>query len=347
MNIGLVIQGPIVGGGLTGKTYGEGKTGAPKSSFSSFNALEDVLNNLKSATKFKHIVVSTWENQPTETLANYISTSTRFSLIHNQDPTPNPATIRMPISGIPFLHEANKVRMFFSTRMGVEELIKHKVDYVVKIRTDQTLNLNLLYEEFEIFIVDREKKIFVPSLRENSPWVVSDFFFGGEVSIIRNICKFMENNQQEFHDDLHKDFFFKTHFLTKGIFENHRWGDFLIDTNSDPISPNTDKIVKESILELWAPGSESLYKSIVWRGEPIKYVQADSFFSDSIREFNFNYKLGQRYDNTHFKNAIRNAFGDMPFSLLIWKYFNFLFARKVRQIRNRFSGFRDKFGLRF
>ncbi len=347
MNIGLVIQGPIVGGGLTGRTYGAGKTGAPKNSFSPFNALEDVLNNLKSANKFTHIVVSTWENQPTENLANLVSTSTRFSLIHNQDPTPNPAIIRKPIAGIPFLHEANKVRMFFSTRMGVEELIKNNVDYAVKIRTDQTLNLNLLYEEFERFLVDGKKKIFVPSLREKSPWVVSDFFFGGEVNFITNICKFMENTQQEFHDDLHKDFFFKTHFLTKGIYENHRWGDFLINTNSDPISPNTDTIVKESISELWAPGSESLYKSIVWRGEPIKYIQEDSFFGDSIREFNFNYKLGGRNDNTNYENVIRNAFGNTPFSILIWKYFIFLFVRKVRHTRNRFSGFRDKFGLRF
>ncbi len=347
MKIGLVIQGPIIGGGLTGKTYGAGKTGAPKSSFSPFNALEDVLANLNGANKFSHIVVSTWENQPTEALAKHVSTSARFSLIHSQDPTPNPAVIRKPIPGIPFLHEANKVRMFFSTRMGVEELIKNNIEYVVKIRTDQTLNLNLLYEEFESFLVDGKKKIFVPSLRENSPWVVPDFFFGGEVNFITRICKFMENSQQAFHNDLHKDFFFKTHFLTKGIFENHRWCEFLIDTNTDPISPNTDKIVKESIAELWAPGSEGLYKSIVWRGEPIKYVQEDSFFSDSIREFNFNYELGQSNDNTNYENVFHNTFGEMPVSILMWKYFNFLFVRKVRHIRNHFSSFRDKFGLRF
>ena len=268
-------------------------------------------------------------------------------MIHNQDPTPNPAIIRKPISGIPFLHEANKVRMFFSTRMGVQELIKNNIEYAIKIRTDQTLNLNLIYEEFESFLLDGKKKIFVPSLRQNSPWVVSDFFFGGEVNVITKICKLMENTQQEFHNDLHKDFFFKTHFLSKGIFENYRWSDFLIDTNTDPISPNTDKIVKESIAELWAPGSESLYKSIVWRGEPIKYIQEDSFFSDSIREFNFNYKLGQSNDNTNYEKVFHNTFGEMPVPVLVWKYFYFLFVRKVRHTRNSFSGFRDKFGLRF
>lgn len=346
MRIGLVIQGPIRGGGLTGKTYGAGKTSAPTANFAPFNALDNVLSNLQGASKFAHIVVSTWESEPTGDLDLIISRSPRFSLIRNQDPTPKPAKIRKPVAGIPFLHEANKVRMFYSTRMGIQELLQHDIDHAIKIRTDQTMNLELLYDEFENFVAKGMKKIFVPSLREKSPWVVTDFYFGGEINLIRSICKFVENTKQEFHDDLHKDFFFKTHFLVKGIYGDNLWSDFFINTNTDPISPKTDQIVKESIAEIWEAGSQDLYKSIVWRGEQIKYIQADSYFSDANRDFNFNYSLGRSHDNLNYDQVMRTVFGRISLPILVKRYFLFLSIRKVRRIRNRISAFRDKLGLR-
>jgi len=346
MRIGLVIQGPIKGGGLTGKTYGTGKTSAPATNFAPFNALDNVLSNLQGASKFAHIVVSTWESEPTEELAFFISQSPRLSLIRNQDPTPNPAKIRKPVAGIPFLHEANKVRMFYSTRMGIQELLKHDIDYAIKIRTDQTINLELLYDEFESFAAKGVKKIFVPSLREKSPWVITDFYFGGEINLIRSVCKFVENTKQEFNDDLHKDFFFKTHFLVKGIFEDNHWSNFFINTNTDPISPKTHQIVQESISEIWAAGSQDLYKSVVWRGESIEHIQEDSYFNDTNRDFNFNYTVGKCHDNLSYEQVMTAAFGRISLLILARRYFLFLSIRKVRQIRNRISAFRDKLGLR-
>lgn len=236
--------------------------------------------------------------------------------------------------------------MFYSTRMGIQELLQHDIDHAIKIRTDQTMNLELLYDEFENFVAKGMKKIFVPSLREKSPWVVTDFYFGGEINLIRSICKFVENTKQEFHDDLHKDFFFKTHFLVKGIYGDNLWSDFFINTNTDPISPKTDQIVKESIAEIWEAGSQDLYKSIVWRGEQIKYIQADSYFSDANRDFNFNYSLGRSHDNLNYDQVMRTVFGRISLPILVKRYFLFLSIRKVRRIRNRISAFRDKLGLR-
>jgi len=61
MNIGLIIQGPILSGGFTGKTHGSGRTRASKNSLVNFDSTSSINQNITIAQDyFSEIVVSTW-----------------------------------------------------------------------------------------------------------------------------------------------------------------------------------------------------------------------------------------------------------------------------------------------
>jgi len=347
MKIGLILQGPIIGGGLTGTTYGQGKTNAPVSRFKSFDATESIKANIKLGNKFDQIVISTWDNEPTETLKEFLADFPRCAIIESPDPTPNPKQKRIPVPGIPYVHQSNKVRMFYSTRMGLEHLREAGIDYAIKIRTDQTIDLGLLYDEFLNFVSAKKGQIFLPCLRENTPWIASDFYFGGRVDLLESICKILENSENEFHENVHVDFFFKSHYLIQGIYENIDLRAYLIETNTDPVSQDTDAIIKKSIQEIWIPGSRKLYESLVWRGEKLQFIQLDSFFSDSGRNFSFNYAVGNWNLNFNFSALKRIAVGEIRTSLLLWSCFYHAIRTRLRRIRNRISTFRDRHGLRF
>jgi len=346
MKIGLILQGPIIGGGLTGTTYGQGKTNAPVSKFKSFDAMESIKANIKLGKNFDQIVISTWENEPTDELEVFLNDFPNCAMIKNSDPTPNPKQKRKPVPGIPYIHQSNKVRMFYSTRMGLKFLREAGIDYAIKIRTDQTIDLELLYDEFLSFATGNQKKIFLPLLRENTPWIASDFYFGGQVDLLESICKFLENSANEFHENVHVDFFFKSYFLTQGIYENNDLRAYLIDTNTDPVSRDTDAIIKRSMQEIWSPGSRKLYESLVWRGEKLQFIQIDSFFSDSNRDFSFNYVVGNWNRNVNFNTLKQIAMGEISANSFLWSCSYQAIRKRFRRVRNRISTFRDRHGLR-
>jgi len=236
--------------------------------------------------------------------------------------------------------------MFYSTRMGLKFLREAGIDYAIKIRTDQTIDLELLYDEFLSFATGDQKKIFLPLLRENTPWIASDFYFGGQVDLLESICKFLENSANEFHENVHVDFFFKSYFLTQGIYENNDLRAYLIDTNTDPVSQDTDAIIKKSIQEIWSPGSRKLYESLVWRGEKLQFIQIDSFFSDSNRDFSFNYAVGNWNRNVNFNTLKQIAMGEISANSFLWSCSYHQIRKGLRRIRNRISTFRDRHGLR-
>jgi hypothetical protein len=347
MKIGLVIQGPIVGGGLTGATYGEGKTSAPVSKFKPYNALDTIQENVNQGFEyFDQIVLSTWKGEPTAALRELFSDVLSFQIVESDDPTPNPNQKRKPIPGIPYLHQANKVRMFHSTRKGLETLQKAGVTHAVKIRTDQSLDLKLLHQEFSTFLLQAEKKLFVPSLRENTPWIVSDFYFGGQLNLLESICKFLENSSIEFHDNPHTDFFFKTYFLMNGMFEATEWSSYFIDTNTDPLSSSTDAIVRSAIEKIWSPGTRRLYESILWRGEKIQFIQSDSYFNDSKNVFKFNYQISHKDRNADYSRVKQVNFGKRRVTSIISNSIYIRLRKSIRKSRSQISRFRDKYGLR-
>lgn len=347
MKIGLVIQGPIQGGGLTGATYGDGKTNAPSHKFIPFNALNSILTNIAQSSMFDHIVISTWENEITDELSEHIRGKVQCEIIKCVDPTPNPSAHRKPIDGIPYLHQANKVRMFHSTRKGLEHLKALGIEHALKIRTDQVLDIELLHKEFLDFTLKNEKNIFIPALREKTPWIISDFYFGGKIELLELICRFLENSALEFHENVHNDFFFKSYFILYGLFEDINWESFFIDTNSDPVSISTDSIIRKSVNKIWQPGSRNLYQSLIWRGEKLVHIQEDSYFQNDQREFSFNYKVTEDKENTNYRLLIFNLFGSRNYAKLFLNCVNFELKSAYRKIRNFISVVRDKYGMRF
>jgi hypothetical protein len=347
MKIGLILQGPIIGGGLTGATYGQGKTNAPVSKFKSFDATESIKANIKLGKRFDQIVISTWESEPTEALEEFLVDFPNCAIIKSLDPTPNPKQSRKPVPGIPFVHQANKVRMFYSTRMGLELLREAGIDYAIKIRTDQTIDLELLYNEFLSFAMGNQKKIFLPLLRENTPWIASDFYFGARVDLLESLCKFLECCSNEFHENVHVDFFFKSYFLIQGIYENNDLRAYFIDTNTDPVSRDTDAIIRKSIDLIWSPGSRKLYESIVWRGEKLRFIQKDSYFNGSTRAFKFDYQVGNWNRNANFNTLKSIALGEVNVIFFLLSYFCIAIRKRFRLIRSKISTFRDHYGLRF
>ena len=207
--------------------------------------------------------------------------------------------------------------------------------------------MNLLYNEFLEFTQKNEKTIFIPSLRENTPWIISDFYFGGRLEILELICRFLENEALEFNENIHNDFFFKTYFLLYGMFEDINWDSYFIKTNIEPISLSTDSIIRESIEKIWHPGTRELYQSIVWRGEKIVHIQDDSYFQNSHRIFSFNYNVSKNKKNINYNLLASNVFGTANYALLFFNGIRFELKSAYQKLRNLISVTRDKYGLRF
>jgi len=165
MNIGLIIQGPILSGGFTGKTHGSGRTRASKNSLVNFDSTSSINQNITIAQDyFSEIVVSTWENQDTEQIKG------KCKIIKSIDPTPNPPSTRKPIEDFPDFNKINKIRQFYSVFKGLNHLEKMGIEHAIKIRTDQTLDLKLLFNDYSFFLESSNKKFMIPFLTDDEPW---------------------------------------------------------------------------------------------------------------------------------------------------------------------------------
>ena len=161
--INLIIQGPIFSPGVNGK----GK----KVDYNCVNNINQILNKYKHL--FEHIVLATWIKED-------ISAIDRHKNLH---------IIQVEDIGGDFKRAScfwgmeNIKRQFLSTWAAVDYLNKliKKTDLLVKLRTDQLVDLNLLVDELKKIYTSGSDKIVIPCINRKYVYP-NDYFWAGSLN---------------------------------------------------------------------------------------------------------------------------------------------------------------------
>ena len=140
MKIGLIIQGPLVSYGKTGKTivYTPLQLVKSKNSMKNFDCVENVKNILDSSKKtFHETLLVTWEDKNMAESLN----SSNVLILKDEDKFKGKVT---SLSGP--RNWNNVFKQAKTTYEGVLALEKLGCEYVVKTRTDLKINTDLLYK---------------------------------------------------------------------------------------------------------------------------------------------------------------------------------------------------------
>lgn len=339
MKTGLIIQGPLISGGFTGKTQGSGRTRAKASELVNFNCQDTINENIACASNlFDSIVLSTWENEKVELEDKSVK------VLFLKDPTPQPPVSRRPIPGFPDFNKLNNVRQFFSVWNGANYLENLGIEYVIKIRTDQSLDIKMLFQEFHFFISNIKKPYFVPFLYSSNRWMIPDFFIGGAIHDIQQISIDMMNPAKQFHPNVHRDLFFKACFKQGANLNLSLFPNAFIDEDKESVI--LEQIVEHAFNRVWHPGSKELYSSIVWRGESINHNFSDKLFAGK-NFFDYNPKLvSNAKPSINWNQYLKYTTGSKSIVMFLVKLLDWRCRFSIRKLRSRISFLRDTLKLR-
>ena len=172
----LIIQGPLISNGIDGKNAHISIKSLNKDQEVSWDCRQNIINIIEEyGHLFDRVIVSIWKSCPT------------FELQYkNVDVIRNPdlEDIKKPVFGLDGSRGVNNShRQFLSVLSATESL--NDDDYVIKIRTDQYIDLSEILSYLE-----KQKKlqeIYFPS--SNLYDYISDYFIAGRVFSINSIFK--------------------------------------------------------------------------------------------------------------------------------------------------------------
>jgi hypothetical protein len=103
--------------------------------------------------------------------------------------------------------KSNKYKQFFLVLKGLEVLTDRQCDYVIKVRTDQQINLSLLVDFVQSSEELQSNRILTLFADDRTIDQWPDFAFGGDPNFLKSlISRYM--NSKELHSSIHKDFFY-------------------------------------------------------------------------------------------------------------------------------------------
>ncbi len=247
MKYGLLIQGPLLSYGRTGKNVLELLHDA---TLIHFDCRETIRHNIDSyGDLFDQIVVSTWDDhifpdfniekgELLRLLDNTRRVEDRKARRHwkNKD-VPN-----------------NMLRQFYGTYQGLIEF--KDIDYVVRIRTDQTLDLAALIRS----LGDNDKIKVAHVIRGSN--VLADFYFAGRLNVMRELFSVL-SRPDFISQDPHKDIVLR--YAREKYF--HEIG---VDVGwyNDYATSKSSKIFAYMLNNVFSPLPRNIYESVIWRGEP-------------------------------------------------------------------------------
>ena len=278
--IGVVIQGPIqsVGRILTDLSH------------RTFDATQDVKKMICEAIEVgAHPIVSTWSGQSLELFSK-----------DESDFISECVFPRAPVSR--FLRNDwgtnSKYRQYYSTLVGVQELKKKKCKYVLKVRTDNYVDIKkLLHFISGLDESDAEKYVYTPLINLDKPHMFYDFYTFSSIIRLEEFCNVMLY-EKEITTNIHFDVFYR---WTKHVM-NSKFSlqdVFLIYPNYPYFNPAQLELIRLGLSDAFRPLPKEVWTDLFWRGEQLgerglkpQYRFADSTIDQIIEEFDsFGYKF--------------------------------------------------------
>lgn len=330
-SFGLIIQGPISSTGIAGSKFGRGKYSQDINSLVQMDCTENILTLASEGVKcFDSVILSTWDTESSVKLE--IRLPKAVKLLKLQDPGGREGKYKGKNLSESVFYSNNKVRQFYGIEKATQLMISKGIEFTVKIRTDQCLDLRLLYSELASYYNDwYVKGFFVPYLLKSVPWAIPDFFIGGESRKLLELSELMQA-QFEFHGNVHRDMFFKGSLLwNPGLTLDCM---SLLHRREDKINAREARLVS-SLLPYWLLGSSQLFDSLRWRGEPVAY-EADSLVFNGGNNQQLKMAIEKKYYPLEYKYLIQNIMKIDKRGVL------FIIRKKVRRTLLKFIAFLRK-----
>lgn len=271
-NFVLVIQGPMLSRGRTGKTiHISGKDLKPEHIVDydcrdNIRKLIDCYGGL-----FDDVQLVTWEGELTER-----DQKDHFSDIHIsilEDKTPK--TWRPHEDRNPTLIN-NKFRQSYSSYEGLKAVFQRSPDsYCIRIRTDQWVDLFVFKSFIQANVLHNEAyedSIFVPAiLGKNGPCLFDYYFAGCTGKLMEFFYSHLAFNCLEFQDSPHTDLYYKyMYHLLKDKTDVPVTAYLAVNNRDAAPKAFMRKIVEYHVLNnIIVPLPKELHSSLIWRGERI------------------------------------------------------------------------------
>lgn len=296
--IGLVIQGPLISKGRSGKTGHIGFRDVTNRDVVDYDCVDSITNISEQVPENIFAIVSTWSNQSKVSRDKIASLFGIDRVLSLDEPKSGPDRGEI-IAG------NNAYRQFWGTLQAIKA-IESRCEYVIKIRTDQSLDLGKLLQEFQCMIDSEPESLFSPIFNSRKPAHLEDFYFGGSIKIVSEILEELLVHRHNLErGDVHRLFFGAA-------------GKVLYSHNLSFDKP-FEYIKPKSLLGVWSKvylSSRDLYLSVMWRGEKMSKLHMSRFkiFGDTCKRRNSPRKI-----------------------LIIWSSFYSCVALLVAHLRNFLS----------
>jgi len=293
--IGLVIQGPLLSIGRAGNNlHASVDKLKSEGGVIHFDCRENINSIIKEfGHLFSEVVVSTWQNEvkPGESFEG-------AKLVASPDPG--------GIKQVGHYKDNNKFRQFLSTLNGIKELEKSGVEYVLKMRTDQHLDLNRLVDSF---FKEMEKhsnpKAIGATVIHPPTFLLHDLYFMSRLDALKEFCEAILGYERfEFIDSVHREM------VLKHAYYSYRKDIGVSDPAYFPIAPPqgvsgaTRKIFDYMFDNVYFDLDPELFRKTLWRGAYYETDHVDRLVNKAgpTRKFNIPLFISTDWDRYfHFR----------------------------------------------
>jgi hypothetical protein len=272
VKIGLIVQGPLLSVGKDGSRAHIPKTTLTESGFVEFDCRENIKRVIAEfGHLFEAVVVSTWESElkPGD---GWEGASIAAS--------PDPGEVRRRQYVV---RSRNKYRQFIGISRGIEELERiSAVDYVLRIRTDQYLDLDKLVQnisdQVEKNSVDSDV-IFVPFTRPDD-FFVHDIYLASATDTMKQFCdSVLDFDMFEFIHCVHREMILKYAYARyKDRIEVPEYAYFPLWPPMGA-SRDTKRIFSYMFKNIFRSLGAEVFETVIWRGSSLNDTHISAQFS--------------------------------------------------------------------
>lgn len=264
-DVGVVVQGPLVSVGRSGETHNIPLSAATKDDIVEFDSIPNILNLYKKAPNKAYFVVVAWGSERPELLDRLKGLMPESSVVLVEDTAPE---IRPKSEVIP---GNNKYRQILGTLAGLEILRDRGCKTVVKIRSDQNLDVNQLVEN-TVSNCNNDRQLTVAALNPRLPASLPDFYFGGDVALLEDCLRATLRPVSE-RASVHYELFWK-------------WGNRVTKVRLPWLLFPFRELMHSRNVEIWRHfglASRGVYESMIWRGKPMRVINPSFLFSGETK----------------------------------------------------------------
>lgn len=272
MKYALLIQGPMISTGITGRYQGAIREAQPRD-IRMYDCTSTIIANATAGKiLFDVVVFSGWDIDKDK--VQLFSDTLQLDRVVLSEAPANEKTLKPRNTRLGEEHSQAKTnnmqRQFKSTLAGLLATQELGATHVVKIRTDQLVDIPKLFVELKL-LCESKYSLFVPNQDSIRPWALADFYIGGSTNYLVNYFEDLAHPprnmilSQNVHDNLFFTLALKERQNINNLSRRICLVDFF-DFNQTHI--NASRYLWTEVVHTF---SKELYFNTIWRGERVEH----------------------------------------------------------------------------